>query len=68
MKKLYNKSELTFALVWIGIYCVGMSLFDEISRSIGIENSASAAFAVTASLFFILLAERAGETGMVWLV
>ena len=32
MKKLYDKSELTFALVWIGIYCVGMSIFDEISR------------------------------------
>ena len=27
MKKLYEKSQLTFALVWIGIYCVGMSVF-----------------------------------------
>ena len=27
MKKLYEKSELGFALVWIGIYCVGMSAF-----------------------------------------
>ena len=39
MKALYNKSELAFALVWIGIYCVGMSIFDEISRSIGVERS-----------------------------
>ena len=30
MKKLYEKSELGFALVWIGIYCLGMSVFDEI--------------------------------------
>ena len=22
MKKLYEKSELTFALVWISVYCV----------------------------------------------
>ena len=46
MKKLYEKSELAFALVWIGIYCVGMSVFDEISRGIGIESSATAVFIV----------------------
>ena len=51
MKKLYEKSELGFALVWIGIYCVGMSIFDEISRSIGVESSATAVFGVAASLF-----------------
>ena len=51
MKKLYEKSELGFALVWIGVYCVGMSIFDEISRGIGVENSASVLFAVAASLF-----------------
>jgi len=51
MKKLYEKSELAFALVWIGVYCVGMSIFDEISRGIGVENSASVLFAVAASLF-----------------
>ena len=41
MKKLYEKSELGFALVWIGIYCVGMSIFDEISRSIGVKSTSS---------------------------
>ena len=51
MKKLYDKSELGFALVWIGIYCVGMSIFDEISRGIGVESSATAVFALTVSLF-----------------
>ena len=30
-EKVYDKSELGFALAWIGIYCVGMSIFDEIS-------------------------------------
>ena len=27
MKKLYEKNELTFALVWIGVYCVLQSLW-----------------------------------------
>ena len=51
MKKLYDKSELGFALVWIGIYCVGMSIFDEISSGIGVESSATAVFALAVSLF-----------------
>ena len=49
MKKLYDKSELGFALAWIGIYCLGMSVFDELSRSIGVESSATAIFAVVSS-------------------
>lgn len=54
MKKLFEKSELGFALLWIGIYCLGMSVFDGISRSIGVESSASAVFAVAASILLFL--------------
>ncbi len=61
MKKLYDKSELAFALVWIGIYCVGMSVFDEISRSIGAESLASAVFAVAASLFLFFWLKKHGK-------
>jgi len=61
MKKLYEKSELGFALMWIGIYCVGMSVFDEISRSIGVESAASAAFAVAVSLFLYCWLKRQGK-------
>ena len=61
MKKLCDKSELGFALVWIGIYCVGMSVFDEISRSIGVENSASAIFAVAVSLFLYCWMNKQGK-------
>ena len=39
MKRLYEKSELTFALVWIGVYVVVMNLalrfcsgFDELAQ------------------------------------
>ena len=30
-----KKNEICFALLWIGIYCVGMSLFDNLSKAIG---------------------------------
>ena len=61
MKKFYDKSELGFALVWIAIYCVGMSVFDEISRSIGVESSAAAVFAVAVSLFLYFWLKKQGK-------
>ena len=62
MKKLYGKSELGFALLWIGIYCVGMSVFDEISRSVGVESCASAVFGAAVSLFLYLWLKKNGQT------
>jgi len=44
MTKLYRKSELGFALMWIAIYVIGTSLADEASRLIGIEKSVTCAF------------------------
>lgn len=44
MKKLYEKNELTFALVWIAVYCVLQSLANPLNKTIGIEYAASAAF------------------------
>ena len=46
MKKLYEKSELKFAIVWIVIYCVLQSLANPINEKIGIEYSASAVVCV----------------------
>ena len=46
MKKLYEKSELTFALVWIAVYCVLQSLANPLNKLIGIGYSASAVFCV----------------------
>lgn len=60
MKKLYEKSELGFALVWIGIYCLGMSVFDEISRALGVESIASAVFALAASIFLLFWLKAKG--------
>lgn len=49
MKKLYEKSELTFAIVCIAVYCVLQSLANPLNKMIGIAYSASAdrAFAQT---------------------
>lgn len=46
MKKLYEKSELTFAIVWIVVYCVLQSLANPLNERIGIEYSASAIFCI----------------------
>ena len=50
MKKLYEKNELTFALVWIGIYCVLQSLANPLNNIIGIENAVSAVFCVVQAI------------------
>ena len=66
MKKLYEKNELTFAIVWIVIYCVLQSLANPLNTLIGIEYAASAAVCVLQAailLTFILknhLQERYG--------
>lgn len=46
MKKLYEKSEMTFAIVWIVIYCVLQSLANPLNEIIGIEYCASAIFCI----------------------
>ena len=35
MREIYEKSELRFALIWIGIYVVLMSVADGVSETIG---------------------------------
>ena len=46
MKKLYEKNELTFAIVWIVVYCVLQSLANPLNKVIGIEYAASAVFCI----------------------
>ena len=46
MKKLYEKNEMTFAILWIVIYCVLQSLANPINKRIGVDYSASAIFCV----------------------
>lgn len=46
MKKLYEKSELTFAIVWIVIYCALQSLANPLNKRTGIDYSAGAVFGI----------------------
>ena len=46
MKKLYEKNEMTFALVWIGIYCFLQSIAYPLNDRIGVPYSASAVFCI----------------------
>lgn len=53
MKRLYEKSELWFALFWIALFSAGQSLANPLNTWIGIEASANALLniALTAFLF-----------------
>jgi len=46
MKKLYEKNKLTFAIVWIVVYCFLQSFANPLNKAIGIEYSASAVFCI----------------------
>ena len=50
MTKLYKKSEITFAIVWIAAYVVLSSLADQLSESLGVVKSVTAALHIAMSL------------------
>ena len=43
MTKLYKKSEITFAILWIIAYVILSSIADQLSESVGIKQSLTAA-------------------------
>lgn len=51
MNHLYQKNELNFALLWIGIYVVSLSLADAASASIGLEKSVTALLCLVMTAF-----------------
>ena len=53
MKKLYEKNEQTFAIVWIVIYCVLQSLAYPLNEKIGIEYSANAIFCILQTIILV---------------
>lgn len=56
MRKLFEKSEIWFAVMWIIIYVAGFSTADGISESVGIPKLVTAIFALAMSavLFFFV--------------
>ena len=60
MKKLYEKNELAFALVWIGIYVAGTSLAEALSETVGVYKLVSAVFHIALTVVLFLWVRRNG--------
>ncbi|MBR6528567.1 MAG: CPBP family intramembrane metalloprotease, partial [Firmicutes bacterium] len=41
MDKIYRKNGILFAIIWIVVYVVGLSIADNLSITLGIEKSIS---------------------------
>ena len=54
MKKLYEKNELTFAIMWIVVYCVLQSVANPLNKMIGVDYSASAVFCVLQTIVLLI--------------
>ena len=58
LKKLYDKSKIWFAILWIIAYCVLMSVGDALSASIGIEKSVTLAIGILLSAILLLFLKK----------
>ena len=62
MKKLYEKNELTFALVWIAVYVVGTSLAETLNEVLGVFKLCSVVFHIAMTIVLLLWVKRNGLT------
>ena len=60
MKKLYEKSEMTFAIVCIVVYCVLQSIANPLNEMIGVEYSASAVLCILQAAILFVFVRRNG--------
>ena len=58
MKRLYEKSEIWFAVAWIIAYCILLSLGDNISAELGLINVATLPIALVLSFVLYLFMKR----------
>ncbi len=58
MKKLYDKSKIGFAVLWIIFYCVLMSVGDALSARIGVDKSVTLAIGVVLSAILLLFLKK----------
>ena len=54
MEKIYQKSELLFSLLWIGVYVIGTSVADTLSQTLGLEKSVTFVFLFLLSVAALL--------------
>ena len=70
MKKIYDKNELNFALIWIGIYVVLASIGDSISGSVGVTKLFTAPICIILTIIIYIwirkneLKEKYGLCGL----
>ena len=60
LKKLYEKSELWFALVWIIAYCVLASVGDNLSSEIGVSKGITLPVLIILSVILYLFVKKNG--------
>ena len=60
LKKLYDKSQIWFAVSWIIAYCVLLSVGDAISSEIGLEKSVTLAIEILLSAVLLLFLKKNG--------
>ena len=60
MTKLYRKSEITFAILWIVAYVVLSSLADQLSADMGVTKSVTAALHIAMSLVLFFWIRKNG--------
>ena len=58
MKYLYDKSKIWFAIVWIVVYCVLMSIGDSLSAKAGIEKSVTLVICIFLSAVLLYFLKR----------
>ncbi len=58
MKKLYKKSELTFAIVCIVVYCVLQSIANPLNKMVGVEYSVSAVFCILQTVVLFVFIQK----------
>lgn len=58
MKKLYEKNELSFAIVWIIVYCFLQSLANPLNKIVGVEYSVSAAFCILQTIVLFAFVQK----------
>ena len=59
-KRLYDKSKIWFALLWIVAYCVLLSAADSASSAIGLEKSVTLAIGILLSAILLLFLKKNG--------
>jgi membrane protease YdiL (CAAX protease family) len=62
LKRLYERSELAFSLVWIVAYVVLMSLADSLSSLVGVEKSVTLPVSLVLALALIIWIKRMALT------